>query len=111
MTHTELVEAMMVAASDAGLARLFKNQSGVNRMKKEGRIWVVPYGVGPEGGGGHDLLGWKIPTGQFCSLDAKIWPDKLSASQKKWARWVIAGGGIAGAFYSVEEGLALLRGG
>jgi len=113
MTHTELVEAMMEAASAHGLARLFKNQSGVAKQVSivagKKKTFYTPYGVGPNGGGGHDLIGFLTPSGRFCSLDAKIGRDKLSDDQIKWMRWVILGGGIAGEFRSVEEGLALLR--
>ena len=111
MTHGELINAIILEASQSGLARLFKNQSGVARHKgKNGKSYTTAYGVGPDGGGGHDMIGWLVGSGKFVSIDAKVGPDKLSASQEKWMAWVIADGGIAGEARSVDEAMRLMRG-
>lgn len=110
MTHSELVEAILLAAPDAG-ARLFKNHSGVARYSTAtGKRSTIKYGLGPVGGGGHDLIGWRVSDGRFISIDAKVGRDKLSDAQEKWMRWVIAGGGLSGAARSVDEAVAIIRG-
>lgn len=107
MTHGELIDAIIQAVSDAGIARLFRNPSGRATHKKNGKTWVVPYGVGPRGGGGHDLIGWRM-DGRFLSFDAKVGRDFMSDDQLKWQRWVIAGGGIAGEVRSVQDALDMI---
>lgn len=111
MKHGELIDAIIMAASDLNLARLYKNHSGIARHKKGGREWVVEYGVGPKGGGGHDMIGWRMSDGKFISIDAKVGRDKLSAAQIKWMKWVLAGGGISGEARSVEQAMEMIRNG
>lgn len=108
-SHGELVDAIILAASASGLARLFKNQSGVARHhdKGTGKVHYTRYGVGPKGGGGHDLIGWRM-DGRFVSIDAKIGRDVMSEDQLKWQRWVIAGGGISGEARSVDDAMNLI---
>lgn len=108
MNTTELTQAIMQAASDNG-CRLFRNNSGVAVHKKDGRTYRTAYGVGPQGGGGGDLIGWTA-TGRFASIEIKIGRDKQTEAQKKWERWVIAGGGVAGVARSVEDAIAILKG-
>lgn len=110
MTHGELVDAILLAAPEHG-ARLFKNASGMSRKKDgNGKVWTIRFGVGPVGGGGHDLIGWRMSDGRFISIDAKVGRDKLSPQQVKWMQWVIAGGGLSGEARSVEDAIAIIRG-
>lgn len=108
--HGELVDAIIFAASESGLARLFKNHSGVAKYRNEktGRTSHVPYGVGPKGGGGGDLIGWRMGDGRFVSIDAKVGDDVMSDAQLKWARWVNEGGGLAGEARDVADAIHLI---
>lgn len=108
MNTAELTAAIMQASSDAG-ARLFRNNSGVAVHKREGRTYRTAYGVGPMGGGGGDLIGWTA-DGRFASIEIKVGKDRQSEAQKKWERWVKAGGGVAGVARSVDEALKILGG-
>lgn len=104
MNHGELIEAIRVGCND--IACLFKNHTGVAvfpAKKKGGKKSTVRYGVGPNDGGGHDLLGWRVSDGKFISIDAKVGKDELSDNQKKWRRWVVAGNGLSGEARSVEQ--------
>lgn len=105
---SDLTDAILQAATDAG-CRLFKNHSGVAKFRRSGKVYTVKYGVGPAEGGGGDLLGWTA-TGRFASIEIKVGRDVQSEAQKKWQRWVIAGGGVAGVARSVEDALDILRG-
>lgn len=111
MNHGELIDAIIKEASDLNIARLYRNPSGVAKHRKDGKTWVVPYGVGPRGGGGHDVLGWRMGDGKFVSIDAKVGRDELSEAQIKWGKWVVAGGGIAGEARTVEQAMELIRNG
>lgn len=108
--HGDLVDAIQFAVSESGLGRLFKNHSGVAKYRNErtGKVSHVPYGVGPKGGGGGDLIGWRAGDGKFISIDAKVGSDKLSDQQVKWARWVTHGGGIAGEARTVADAIRLI---
>ena len=108
MTHGELVDEIRTGCAD--IACLFKNHSGVAKYVHKGKRSSVRYGVGPDGGGGHDLIGWRISDGKFVSIDAKVGRDKLSDDQKKWMRWVIAGGGLSGEARSVEDARRIING-
>jgi hypothetical protein len=119
MTHGDLIEEILRLAPDHD-ARLFKNPSGVAVYKKEGRTWRVPYGVGPHGGGGHDVIGWRsvvitpdmvgrrLPV--FASIDAKVGDDRLSEQQIKWGNWVDRAGGLAGEARSLQDAIDILTG-
>lgn len=93
----------------ADIACLFKNHSGVATYGKGKKKSTVRYGVGPNEGGGHDLIGWRLSDGRFVSIDAKVGRDQLSADQQKWMRWVIAGGGCAGEARSVEDARRVIQ--
>lgn len=108
MNTAELTQVIILAATEHG-ARLWRNNSGVAVHKKDGRTYRVAYGVGPQGGGGGDLIGWTA-TGRFASIEIKIGRDKQTEAQNKWERWVIAGGGVAGVARSVEDAIAILKG-
>jgi hypothetical protein len=108
MTHGELVEEIRTGCAD--IACLFKNHSGVARYVNKGKRSAVRYGVGPDDGGGHDLIGWRISDGKFVSIDAKVGRDKLSAGQIKWMGWVVRGGGLSGEARSVDEARAIING-
>lgn len=111
MTHSELIDAIILEASERNLARLFRNPSGQAVHRKNGKTWHVKYGCGLTAqSAGLDLIGWTM-RGQFVALDAKVGRDKLSVAQQTFIRWVLHGGGIAGEFRSVEEGLALITAG
>lgn len=106
-TTIELQDAIMLAAAEDGV-RLFRNNSGVARFKrKDGKTAFVRYGVGPAGGGGGDLLGWRMRDGKFVSVEVKIGYDKSDEDQLKWRRWVLAGNGLAGEARSVEDARAI----
>lgn len=113
MNHGELIDAIIQMASETGLARLFKNHTGIAKYKskKTGKPSTVMYGVGPHGGGGHDLIGWRMSDGKFISIDAKVGRDKLSESQIKWMKWVKVGNGISGEARSPEEAMEMIRNG
>ena len=111
--HSDLIDAIILEASNRNIARLFKNHSGVATYigKKTKKRSTVRYGVGPKEGGGHDLLGWRMRDGKFVSIDAKVGRDELSESQIKWGKWVRAGNGIAGEARSVEEAMEMIENG
>jgi hypothetical protein len=108
VTHGELINEIITGT--AHIAALFRNPSGVAKHSKDGKKWTVPYGVGPRGGGGHDLIGWRLSDARFVSIDAKVGRDRLSEAQIKWMRWVTAAGGLAGEARSVEDALAIIEG-
>lgn len=108
LSTAELTEAICLAASEEG-HRLFRNNSGQAIYKHKGKVRRVRYGVGPVGGGGGDWIGW-TNTGRFASIEIKVGDDVQTEAQKKWERWVIAGGGVAGVARSVIEALAILNG-
>lgn len=109
MNTAELTTAIMQAATEAG-ARLFRNNSGVAVHRRDGRTYRTAYGVGPTGGGGGDLIGWSS-DGRFVSIEIKVGKDRQTEAQKKWMRWVIAGGGLAGEARSVDDALKIIKGG
>ena len=115
----KLTEDILLAAPDLG-ARLFRNNTGVARHQgRNGSVQVVRYGVGPTGGGGSDLIGWKSVVitpdmvGQrvaiFAAPEIKNTGDRLRENQDKWLRWVRDAGGISGVVGSVEDAIALLK--
>lgn len=113
MNHGELIDAIILEASEQNIARLFKNHTGVARYRDKvtKKVSTVKYGVGPKEGGGYDVIGWRMSDGKFVSIDAKVGKDKLSPSQIKWGKWVRAGGGIAGEARTVEQAMELIRNG
>lgn len=80
MTETELLIAIMEAASDAG-HRLHRNNVGKARYAKGGRQSVVPYGVG--GVGAPDLMGWSR-DGMFIAVEVKRPGQKPRPEQDAW---------------------------
>jgi hypothetical protein len=109
-TTVELTDAILLAAADDGV-RLFRNNSGVAvfvdpKTKKKRH---VRYGVGPRGGGGGDLIGWRMRDGKFVSIEIKVGLDQSDEDQLKWRRWVLAGNGLAGEARSVEDARAIWR--
>lgn len=105
----ELTEAVLLAASEIG-ARLHRNNSGSAMREHNGKVRRIRFGVGPVGGGGGDLIGW-CRGGRFASIEIKFGRDKQTDAQKKWERWVIMGGGVAGVARSVADAMAILEGG
>lgn len=106
MNTVELTDAILLAAADDGVL-LVRNNSGVARHVKDGKTWFVRYGVGPQGGGGGDLIGLRRSDGKFVSIEIKVGRDKSDKDQLKWRRWVLAGNGLAGEARSVEEARAI----
>lgn len=110
MTHTELLDAIILAASESGAALLWKNNQGAGMVSRKGqKPTFMRWGVGPADGGGLDLVGLRH-DGVFIMIDAKVGRDKLSEKQKKVIRWVQMRGGIAGEARSVEQAMALING-
>lgn len=112
MNTSDLTADILLAASSIG-CRLFRNNSGIATFNKKDasgkkKTWSVLYGVGPSEGGGGDLIGW-TSTGRFASIEIKVGRDTQSEAQKKWERWVISGGGVAGVARSVEDAIAILQ--
>lgn len=106
---TELTDAILLAASAAG-HRLFRNQQGVAVYTSDkGKKYRVPYGIGPHGGGGGDLIGIAA-GGRFVSIEVKAGLDQSTDAQIKWAKFVRKWGGLAGVARTVEEALAICRG-
>ena len=108
MTSAKLTEDIVLAATELG-ARLFRNNSGVARFTKGGVKHVVPYGVGPVGGGGSDLIGW-TKDGLFLSIEVKFGKDRPRENQLMWIDWVNKGGGRAGIARSVEDAIRIIKG-
>jgi hypothetical protein len=50
-----------------------------------------------------------MPDGRFLSVEAKIGKAKPTQEQKDFIALVISKGGVAGAVWSVEEFIALVR--
>lgn len=114
MTHGELINAIILEASERNLARLFKNPSGVAKFasKTPGKPRIVRYGVGNlTDASGHDIIGWRMGDGKFISIDAKVGKDFMSKEQLTWMRWVISGGGLSGEARSVEQAMQIILGG
>lgn len=112
MTHSELLDAITLAASESGAALLWKNPQGSGKVaRKSGPAVYMRWGVGPVGGGGLDLVGLRNSDGKFIMIDAKVGRDKLSADQKKVIRWVHMRNGIAGEARSVEQAMEIIRAG
>ena len=110
MTHEELLNAIILAASETGAALLWKNPQGSGLVqRKGGKPVFMRWGVGPAEGGGLDLVGLRNSDGRFLMIDAKVGRDRLSEKQKKVIRWVQMRGGIAGEARSVEQALALIN--
>lgn len=104
---TELTDAILLAASAAG-HRLFRNQQGVAVYTSDaGKKYRVPYGIGPVGGGGGDLIGL-CSDGVFGSVEVKAGLDQSTDMQLKWVAFVIKWGGRAGVARTVDEALAIL---
>lgn len=110
MSTADITAAIQVRAAELG-CRLFRNNSGLavyapDKPGKQPRH--VRFGVGPNGGGGADLLGWDA-VGRFLSIEVKN-ADRPTAAQRKWAKWVIAGGGKAGFARSVGDAERIMTG-
>jgi hypothetical protein len=107
---TELTDAILLAASAAG-HRLFRNQQGIAiyANPKTGKKSRVPYGIGPNGGGGGDLVGI-CSDGIFGSVEVKAGLDQPTEAQLKWAAFVRKWNGRAGIARTVDEALAILSG-
>lgn len=106
---TELTDAILLAISAAG-HRGFRNQQGVAVYTSDaGKKYRVPYGIGPVGGGGGDII-CVCSDGIFGSIEVKAGLDQSSDDQLKWAKFVCKWGGRAGIARTVEEALAILKG-
>lgn len=108
MTESELVQSIMVAASNRG-HRLFQNAVGVARYRKGGRDYAVKYGCG--GPGSPDLWGWTA-AGQFVAIEVKVRGKKPKAHQDAWMKAARAScdGLRVGWADSVERALEILEG-
>lgn len=110
LNHFELIEAIILAASETGAALLWKNPQGAGKVSRgKGAPVFMRWGVGPVEGGGLDLVGIRNSDGRFIMIDAKVGRDRLSEKQKKVIRWVQMRGGIAGEARSVEQALSLIK--
>lgn len=87
---------------------LFRNNIGVAiHFDKSGeKKYFVPYGVGPQGGGGSDSIGWttKIvtpemvgkPVAIFTAIETKRLEGEATSEQINFVKQVRAAGGYAG---------------
>lgn len=108
------VTELIIEAARVHGCRLFRNNTGkvVHRYKsKTGQMRnrVIKFGIGPDGGGGGDLIGWDS-TGRFVSIDVKYDGSTLTPGQQEWMSWVRDGGGKAGTAHSVEEAIHVIKG-
>lgn len=109
LTHSELIDAIILAASESGEALLWKNPQGAGKVSRgKGSPVFMRWGVGPVGGGGLDIIGLRN-DGVFVAIDAKVGRDRLSDKQKLFIKWVTMRGGIAGEARSVEQALSLIK--
>lgn len=109
MKHGELLDAIIIEASELGLALLWKNSQGAGLVSRKGQKPVfMRWGVGPSSGGGLDIIGLRN-DGVFVAIDAKVGRDRLSDKQKLFIKWVTMRGGIAGEARSVEQALSLIK--
>ena len=112
MTHSELISAIILAASEKDLALLWNNPQGAGMVARSGqKPTFMRWGLGPKEGGGLDIIGLRNSDGKFIAIDAKGGRDKLSEKQIKFIRWVTMRGGIAGEARSVEQAIELITGG
>jgi hypothetical protein len=112
LTHSQLIEAIVLAASESGAALLWKNNQGSGMVTRKGqKPTFMRWGVGPTSGGGLDLVGLRNSDGRFIMIDAKVGRDKLSEAQLKVIKWVRMRGGIAGEARSVEQAMELIHAG
>lgn len=106
-----LAEVVAFCKKVPGL-RVFRNHSGRTRQGYR-------YGVGPEEGGGSDLIGWYTrrvlhvsegltPLGIFVAIEVKAPKEKATPEQAAFLDEVRNAGGIAGVVHSAEECAALL---
>lgn len=111
MTHSELVQAIILTAAEQNVALLWKNPQGSGMVARKGQNpTFIRWGVGPASGGGLDIIGLRNSDGKFIAIDAKVGRDKLSEKQIKFIRWVTMRGGIAGEARSVEQAIELITG-
>lgn len=108
MTTAQLTEDIIMAASERGHL-LVRNNSGVARFKRNGKPYVVRYGVGPVGGGGGDLIGL-TKDGIFLSIEVKFGKDRVTEKQKLWITWVTMRNGRAGVARSVDDAIKIMEG-
>lgn len=112
MNHSELIDAIILTASESGAALLWKNPQGSGMVARKGqKPTFIRWGVGPASGGGLDIIGLRNSDGKFIAIDAKVGRDKLSEKQIKFIRWVTMRGGIAGEARSVEQAMEMLSDG
>lgn len=108
MNTADLTNAIILAASERGHL-LVRNNSGTAKAKnKDGSIRYIRYGVGPNGGGGGDLIGL-TSTGQFLSIEIKVGKDRQTDKQKLWQQWVTMRGGRSGVARSVEDAIEIME--
>ncbi len=103
------------------IAIVFRNNFG--KLPDLTGRWVS-FGVGPEGGGGSDLIGWKSVTitpemvgkkfAIFVAIETKATDGKTNKkrleAQSNFVQQVHKAGGLAGFARTVEEAEAILRG-
>lgn len=97
MTHSDLVNAILLAVSPLGIA--WNNPTGA--LKVEDRF--IRYGCP----GSPDILG--CIRGRFVGIEAKVGADRQSAKQANFASAVRAAGGIYILARSVDDALNTLR--
>ena len=88
LTHTDLVNRILLKFSVRPDLTLFKLATGVGRSLYGKR--VIRFGIL----GGSDIVGIMKPTGRFVAIEVKIPPDDLDDDQRTFRDVVLAHGGI-----------------
>jgi hypothetical protein len=100
----------MMRASDLG-ARLFRNNQGIARYTKNGRVHTVQYGLANPGG--SDLIGY-IPVritpdmvgqtfARFVAIEVKSPKGRPTIAQNRFLQAVADAGGASGILRYVHE--------
>lgn len=98
MTHTELVNLVVMELCKVDGVRAFKMNVGMGRTMSGN---LVRFGFK----GLTDIIGIKAPKGRWFAFDVKIGSDHLTQEQKAFIYMIRAHGGFGGEVRSLEQAI------